>query len=146
MKIVITRSGMAYLNTLRLAALPMDENFELRLFQNDVVPTLESVFDDFTNADFTGYAEVPGPTATPNPTLVTPLGEGAEVPPHAVFTATGNTVTNTVYGWFMVNVSTGQNLVCARRFDTPKTFLQAGDVAIVEWPLIWGQPQTEYQE
>jgi hypothetical protein len=87
------------------------------LFQNNIVPNLTTTLGDLTVADFTGYAPV---TVTAwDATHLDPItGEPViESTTPLVFTQTGTTIVNTIYGLYLEDGS--GNLLSAEKFDTP---------------------------
>jgi len=98
---------------------------KMALFKNDIVPTPSNVLADFTEADFTGYAQ-----QSPVFGAVVIDENGIPVAPaSSTFTASGSAITNTVYGMYLLD-STGA-LVGAARFDSPRGFANLGDFEIV---------------
>lgn len=99
---------------------------KLRLFQNDLVPDNDTDVGDLTIADFTGYADV---------TVVSASWSRGQIPDFreqeiwfnggATFTQTGTTITNTVYGWYIVDTA-GTVLKAVRRFNVPILFDTTG--------------------
>lgn len=136
---VVPRIAMLDLMTKIRDNYAIDSSTELRLFQNDIVPDMNTVIGDFVEADFTGYAVVLGGSDTA--AFVDENGQGILEPQHGVFVMTADTVTNTVFGFYAVEQDAPDILRFCRRFDTPKTFTLAGDTLIVEWPLIVGLPR-----
>lgn len=87
-----------------------------KLFQNNIVPSLNTHLADFVEADFTGYASVNVDTWS-SPYL-TPEGTWEiSTPALIVFNQTDTIVTNTIYGYWMENSDGG--LLMAERFATP---------------------------
>lgn len=81
----------------------------LRLFQNNHVPASTDTVANYTEATFTGYAAIATVSwgnAYLNGAL---LGEIDEV--NRTFTQTANTVTNTIFGYYITDV--GGNLIFA---------------------------------
>jgi hypothetical protein len=92
---------------------------KIRLYQNNYVPGPGTVLTDLTEADFDGYAQYSN-TVWNAPTLNAITGRYDITSGGApTFTQTGTVITNTVYGWYMVD---GSDLVAVERFDTPVEF------------------------
>jgi len=108
---------------------------KIRLFSNDIVPSVNSVVGDFTECNFTGYSAVDtiGLAAT------SWQSQGAAVcftDPQAAFnTASPYTVGQTVYGYYYTAGTTPDYLIGAERFTTPKSMIGAGDQIIVSAPV-----------
>lgn len=97
----------------------------IRLFQNDYEPGSSTVLADLTVATFTGYAEVD--STTWGGAFQNADGDAQVIPPViATFTATGSTIGNTVYGFYVVDAA-GTALLWAERFDAPVGFNSNGD-------------------
>lgn len=96
----------------------------VRLFQNDFTPTRLTDVGAFTEADFTGYAEVANGAFdqflnTANWFELTQLTT-------LNWAQTADTVQNTVYGWYMVTAAETSWLI-AERFQSPVLFGDDGD-------------------
>lgn len=85
----------------------------IHLFQNDYVPTPESVIADFTFADFDGY--------TPQEVVAWELADPYWVPPHVVLThytvawEASGVDTNTIYGYLVTNDAVDEVFWAERR-------------------------------
>lgn len=108
--------------------------FKLRLFSNNFTPTLNSVYADFTECTFTGYASI-------TISLFDPAGwysQGAAVQyanPTGVFsTASPYTVGEVVYGWY-ISEGVSPLFICGGLFATPIPMVGLGDQIIVNAPL-----------
>lgn len=122
------RGWLTYLKRAAVAAEPAGplKTPVPHLFVNDFVPGPDSVLTDFTEATFDGYSTA----------IVVEYGEPIEDPDNqhawmqfsAQFTATGGTVAETVYGWFVTH---GGVVTSAARLDTPVPISDAGDGVIV---------------
>lgn len=99
------------------------------LFQNDINPDRFTTLDDFEEADFSGYAAGSAMTwsnAITDENGISRIFGGAQQ-----FLATATTVTNTVYGWYVV-AADGTTLLASERFATPSQVNAIGDgVALV---------------
>ncbi len=87
---------------------------------------------DFTEADFTGYAEQ---SPTFGAVVVDPSGQPV-APLSAQFTQTGTAITELVYGCYLLD-SAGA-LVGAAAFPTPVAFMSVGNFVICN--LLFGLP------
>lgn len=90
-----------------------EDDFELHLYKNDYTPVDDSELADFTEADFEGYAS----EALTNWVAAVTDANGRAFT-HAdslTFTKGTGGVSNTVYGYYVVNASNSE-LVWAERF------------------------------
>lgn len=100
------------------AALTVDESYKLRLFKNNITPDQDTETADFTEADFTGYAEK---TLTrsgwSDPTTVSNKAR-MDYSVEQIWTCSGGS--NTIYGYYVVGTTSG---VClwAQLFASPRT-------------------------
>jgi len=94
-------------------------DFKLRLYKNDYTPINDSETDDFTQADFGGYAEIPilrSEFGTIE--LIAHIAYNTRDPaPQWTMTAG---VDQIIYGWYLVADFSGIT-VLAQRFDSPRT-------------------------
>jgi len=106
---------------------------KLKLFQNDIPITTGMVLGDLTEATFTGYAEV-----VLNETWLgglDVLGKATlAYPANVAFTQTAATVTNIVYGMYIVN-TTENVLLAVARFPEPVLMDLADNIILVK-PII----------
>lgn len=100
----------------------------LQLFQSNTTPLRESVYADFTIADFTGYADVVGVTFSAPYYDVdgSAIVLGADAP----FIATGSAVTNQIYGFLFANAGL-TDLLIAYKFAAPVGVAAAGQACPV---------------
>jgi len=98
----------------------------VKLFQNDYTPSIASEIGDLVEATFDGYAS--------DELLLAEFSgskSDAEGNAYRVYTAlvrfqqTGVVVTNTVYGWYIVDEGEAE-LIAAKRFDAPIVFDHVG--------------------
>jgi len=100
-----------------------------RLFKNDFTPDADSVLADFTEADFSGYAQVfPAEAFFKNDTD-NRFEHQHEV---GVFSHNGGATSNTIYGWYAVGtvndgLGTQSEVMMAERFASPITMQESGD-------------------
>jgi len=105
---------------------------QLKLFQNDITPSIASVPADFVQATFSGYAAIDLPDTEIPGTLIDVNGNA-----YAIdllirqFVQSADTVVNTVYGYYITN-NAGTSLYMAKRFDTPVDFSHAGKTIQIE--------------
>lgn len=102
---------------------------KLKLFQNNVSPTVNTVVGDLDEADFTGYAEK---TVTAyGAAFLDPSNNATILSPVETWTATvPNLVPQTVYGVYALDAD--GDLAFMERFATPVEIPEAGGtVAIV---------------
>lgn len=95
----------------------------LKLFQNDVIPTRDSVLADLDEADFTGYADV-NAVAFGTP-YYDADGAGIVTAPSHEFVATGSTIANVIYGFYLTD-DPATVLRAAYRFADPVGIGAAG--------------------
>jgi hypothetical protein len=123
-KLALSYSSQKSRLTTALGAVPLLAP-KMGLFKNNIVPTPSNVLADFTEADFTGYAQQSitwGAVGVDQSGI--PVGPGT-----VTFTQTAVTVSEIVYGMFIVD-STGA-IVGAALFDTPVNFGAVGAFAVV---------------
>lgn len=102
------------------------EALTLKLYKNDYTPTTTSVAGDFTEADFTSYADKDLARASwATPTTVSNVASSA----YAAQTFTCGTTGNTIYGYYYVGTTSG-TLFAGERFATPRV-LVSGDTLSV---------------
>jgi hypothetical protein len=108
------------------------QNLKLCLFQNNYTPIEASVEGSFTVATFTGYADQ---TLTASSWTVTPGDPSSCAYPQCTFTSTAGSQNQSIYGYYLLQVTSGK-LVWAERFtDGPYTIVNNGD-AIKVTPVI----------
>lgn len=90
---------------------------EMRLYQNNFTPGTGTLTGDFTEANFDGYASIT--VAAYNPVALDPVSGDYFISNATplVFTDTGNTTPNTIYGWYLTDAG-GETIDCGR-FDAP---------------------------
>lgn len=100
------------------------QSLVLKLFKNDVTPVETTVEGDLTEADFTGYASI---ALTPA-TWTTTAGAPSDVTyPQQTFASSANQAAQNVYGYYIVQTSSGK-LVAAERFSSaPYVIVNNGD-------------------
>lgn len=113
---------------------------EIHLYTNAFTPNADMVPADFTEADFTGSAEI-----TPTFAAIGNTDTGREISAQAVWTATGfPTGGNTIEGYYVMNAGE-TDVICAERFSDPVPIANVGDQLtlefIIEAAFVW--PATE---
>lgn len=96
------------------------------LYQNDLQPNPASVLGDYTIATFTGYGGAA--TTTFGPAFNRAVGGVGTDGGGIQWTATGDTTTNTIYGYLL---QSGWGLVGGERFENPVPVTKAGDAVLV---------------
>lgn len=134
MSLVVVNGGMVNVMT----TLKNDWNsatLKLGLFQNNVNPTRTSTLAGFTEADFAGYARL---------TLddfAGPTNIGGNVwqlsHPVQVWSSTGPTPANTIYGYLVAD-SSWTTLLWAEKFTSPVAISASGSAVLVG-PRVTGQ-------
>jgi len=108
---VVDSGELGMLEILRSAKLN-DGNIRFRLFKNDHTPANADDISDYTEADYDGYAE----QAASAWVLSTLVGGKAFTQSTAlVFLCTGSVTPNDIYGYYVVDMSSG-DLWWAERF------------------------------
>ena len=108
----------------------------LRLYQNDMTPTPNSVVGDFTIADFGGYTSKT--IATWGDPWIDALGRAITLAPTQTWAATGVAPSNLVYGWYFLDVN--GDLALAGRFDAPVSMGVVTDALPLAISTIDAQP------
>jgi len=105
----------------------LGSGLRVRLFKNNFTPAATNVLADFTEANFTGYAE-----QTPVYGAAALNGNNNAQATAAALTFTMGTpgTTNTIYGWYEVDGSNGKVLY-SERFGSPLSFASAGDNVVL---------------
>lgn len=109
----------------------------LRLFKNNHIPGPEdSAPDNYQECDFSGYAaKTPVVFGLP---YTAPDGSDHVTAPSAQFTATADTMTNTVYGWYLTD-DDGGNVYLAERFEQPIPITGPGQAVFATPDYVLGQ-------
>ena len=107
-------------------------NLKLKLFKNDVTPSHESTTATFTEANFTGYAEITLTTTSWN-AGVAGTGTGTALANKAsidyvqqTFTMGVPGTTNVIYGYYITDTA-GTTLLGAERFAASQSMALSGD-------------------
>ena len=100
------------------------QNLVLRLFKNNYTPVEADTEAAYTEADFTGYAAITLAGAT----WATTVGAPSDVTyPEQTFTSSANQAAQSIYGYYLTQVTSGK-LVAAERFSNgPYTMQNNGD-------------------
>lgn len=107
-----------------LVAKTAGQNLILKLFKNDYTPIETTLEANLTVADFTGYADQ---TLTAANWTLTEGAPSDVTYPQCTFTSTAGSQNQPVYGYYLVQVTSGK-LVWAERFtDAPYTIVNNGD-------------------
>lgn len=108
------------------------QDLKLKLFKNNYTPVEASVAGDFTEADFTGYAEK---SLTGASWTVTPGAPSNAAYAAQTFTSSANQTAQLVYGYYLVQGTSG-TIVWAEKFtDGPYSISNLND-AISVTPVI----------
>jgi hypothetical protein len=107
-----------------------DENVILKLYKNDCVLDEDSLLSSFTDANFDGYSSktlITSSWATPtSESPVAPCIDNEAVSTYAEQSWTCGSAGNTVYGYYVVGVSSA-NLLWADKFAVARV-LEDGDI------------------
>lgn len=111
-------------------------NLTLRVWVNDFLPNLASVWADFVEATFSGYS--PFTPVTWSVPITDTLGLSKLFGGCHLFVNNGGGLGNTVYGWALTREDGGTKLVAAYREDAPvpMTALAQSYNAEVYFPLL----------
>lgn len=103
---------------------------ELRLFKNNLTVIDSTVYANFTECDFTGYAAKTLASGTWTVTPGTPDAGSGEVPSYASYpvqTFTSTAVqSQTIYGWYIVRTGTNK-VIYAQKISAPHAIAYNGD-------------------
>ena len=105
-------------------------NLTLRLWLNDVQPTVNFSWADLVECTFDGYA--PRFPVSWNQPYTDALGVSQLFGGCYQFTVTGNVTSNQVFGWALTREDGGTVLVALSRFDTIQNANAAGQAIIAE--------------
>lgn len=101
------------------------ENLSLRLFQNNITPAETDTAATYTVATFTGYANITLTGAT--------WGAPSEGAPSSIayaqqtFSSTAGSQNQSIYGYYMVRVTSGRIALAERFSDGPYVIVNNGD-------------------
>ena len=100
------------------------ENLVLCLYQNNITPAEADTVATYTAATFTGYAQL---TLTGASWVITGGAPSSAAYAQQTFTSTAGAQNQSIYGYFLKRLTTG-DLVYAERFsDGPYTIVNNGD-------------------
>jgi len=122
---VNSQDGMAKTLTALIASLTGGKA-RIRLFQNDVVPALDSKLADFVVANFDGYADK---DVTPGPVGINPTGWAqTDLPTGHFEMLVTEVVANLIYGFLLCDSGAGaDSLLKAVRFPQAFPITHVGD-------------------
>lgn len=107
----------------------------LRLFTNNIQVTRDVKLADLVEATFDGYAAVAGITFSS--AYLDPQGNARTTGAGTVFEATGATVEEVVYGWYLTNAG-GTTLSLLGLLPQPVPITQASDGVFVLPEYVYG--------
>jgi hypothetical protein len=134
MAIVFTNSGELIALKNLLNNLP-PETLELRLYSNNKVPAKTDVTGDYTQVTGFGYAAV---TLDPNDFVYTPGDPSTAAFPQITFTFTG--AAGSIYGYYVVQATSGQLMFANRFANAPITVINNGDEIRITLTLSLNNP------
>ena len=100
------------------------QNVKLKLFRSNTTPAEGHTEADYTEANFTGYAEV---TLTGASWTVTAGAPGIAAYAQQTFSSTANQATQYIYGYYYVQVTSGKAIAAERFSDGPYAVTNNGD-------------------
>jgi len=118
--VFLQQGDLSVLDTIRLDTTCLTT---LKLFKNDHVPAVDDVNGDYTEADFSGYADVD--LGDWNSAFLNGDDKGEIDADPALFQHNGGGTSNTVYGAYVVNGA--GDVVYAERFAAPRVMSAATD-------------------
>lgn len=98
------------------------QNLILKLFQNNITPADTDTAATYTEATFTGYAAISLPGASWSAAAAGTISYSAQ----QTFTSTG-TVNNSIYGYYLVQTTSGILVWSERDALAPFTVANSGD-------------------
>jgi hypothetical protein len=104
----------------------------LKLFKNNVTPSETTIETDLTEADFTGYASA---SLTPGSWTTSGTAPTQVAYPEQTFTSSANQTAQNIYGYYLVQTTSGK-LVAAERFSNGPYAIQNNGDAIKVTPKI----------
>lgn len=117
----------------------------MKLFDNNFTPGPFAVLADFHEATFTGYAAYPLGTYQAQ-LFADPLAWRVYLPGVGGFQTAGGFTPATIYGWYVVDATTGLSLYHWGRFDKPLELVVVGQTIIiqpeVQFPLTTGRSRV----
>lgn len=111
----VTKLGREYFQKCSLNKIT-PEDLVVRLFMNDYTPVDASVLSDFTQATFTGYAQV---TTVPATWVITTPGDVIGTYPIIEFISSAGGQNQTIYGVYLATASTNV-IIAAARYSAPQ--------------------------
>lgn len=99
------------------------QDLVLKLFQNDYTPVKGDTAANYTVATFSGYADITLTGASWNAAAAAAIANSIE----RVFTHNGGATPNTIYGYFVVQVTSGTVLYAERDSGGAFTLTNNGD-------------------
>ena len=100
------------------------QDLSLRLFQNNYTPVEASIETDFTVATFTGYSSV---TLTGASWTVTPGAPTSASYAQQTFTSTAGAQNQSIYGYYLIQTTSGKYVWGERFTDGPYVIVNNGD-------------------
>lgn len=104
------------------------QNPVLKLFKNNYTPVAGSTEANFTEATFTGYAAV---TLTGSSWTTTPGAPSSASYAQQTFTSSAGSQNESIYGYYIVQTTSGKILWAERFTDGPYVIVNNGDTVKV---------------
>jgi hypothetical protein len=99
------------------------QNQILKLFQNNITPSDTDTAGTYTEATFTGYAAINLTGSSWNAATAGTITYSAQ----QTFTASGSAVSNSIYGYYIVQATSGILMWSERDASAPFTVANTGD-------------------
>ncbi len=130
MGLVVPDEGEVHLLDMLVGGTDMT-GLHLRLYKNNLTPDQDTVLSDFTEADFSGYAQVSPSFGSAS--TVSHKGKIVDTSARN-FTHNGGGTSNTVYGYYLVN-SFDNVCLWAERFSSSQVVAVSGDTITITLAL-----------
>jgi hypothetical protein len=100
------------------------QNLVLKLYKNNVTPAETDTEGAYTEADFTGYSNV---TLTGSSWTVTSGAPSSAAYAQQTFASSADQAAQSIYGYFYVQVTSGELVIAERFSNGPYTIANNGD-------------------
>lgn len=100
------------------------QDLTLKLYKSNTTPGETDTEATYTEADFTGYSAI---NLTASSWVLTPGAPSEAAYPQQTFTSSAGSQSQAVYGYFLVQQSSGKLIYAERFSDGPYTIVNNGD-------------------